>query len=126
VTALRRFIALSPLAAACVGSASGPVDTDHAMVAWASDRACKADADCVMVDDCCPCSSGGGRIGVNMSAKTAVEARRGEACSTDNTVAEPGAQRVTPVTCISAVRTTGACASSAHAACRDGMCRVVE
>lgn len=114
------------IAIACAGSPAAPVDTDHAMVAWTNDRTCKSDADCVMVDDCCPCSAGGSRIGVSASARTAVEARRAEACSTDNSVAEPGAERVTPVACTQTVRTTGPCAPSAHAVCRDGMCRVVE
>ena len=111
---------------ACVASFHAPVDTDHAMVAWTNDRTCKADSDCVLIDDCCSCNAGGGRIGVNASAKTAVEARRAEACSTDNTVTEPGAQRVTPVTCNPTIHTTGACASGAHPVCRDGMCRVAD
>ena len=102
------------------------VDTESAMVAWTNDRACRHDDDCVMVDDCCACAKGGGRIGVNKSALSAVEARRAEACSTDNSVASPEAHLVTPVKCSNVATTEGSCASSARAACRAGMCRVVK
>jgi hypothetical protein len=101
------------------------VDTDSAMVAWGSDRACKSDDDCMIVDDCCSCGAGGGRIGVSAQARSAVEARRVEACSTDDSVTSPDARRVTPVKCTEVVRTDGSCAPNARAACRAGVCRVV-
>ncbi len=116
------FVALA--ATAC---ASSPVvDTGSAMVAWGADRACKSDDDCAMVDDCCSCSAGGGRIGVSTSAQTAVNAKRTGACSTDNTVASPEARHVTPVACTSVVKTDGSCAKSAHATCRGKVCRVID
>ncbi len=81
--ALKRIAALV-LVAGC--TTATVVDTDSAMVAWTNDRACRADDDCVMVDDCCSCTTGGGRVGVNRSALTGVEARRREACSTDDSI----------------------------------------
>jgi hypothetical protein len=119
-----RSVIVLVFASACAGSVV--VDTESAMVAWSADRACKSDDECVIVDDCCSCSAGGGRIGVNTSALTAVNARRGEACSTDNSIASPDARRVTPVTCTNVASTSGSCAPSARAACRANVCRVVE
>ncbi len=118
---MRALLALS--VAACTSTTA--VDTENAMVAWSADRACTADDECVMADDCCSCNAGGGRIGINTTARTAVNARRSEACSTDNSIASPDARRVTPVTCTQVVKTDGSCAKSAHAACRDHVCRVV-
>jgi hypothetical protein len=118
-----RALVVLPIIAAC--AASTVVDTDSAMVAWSADRACKSDDECVMVDDCCSCSAGGGRIGVNAGAQTAVNARRAEACSTDNSIASPDARRVTPVTCTAVVNTAGSCAKGAHAVCRSHVCRVI-
>jgi hypothetical protein len=118
-------VALTLLVAAGCASAAA-VDTDSAMVAWAADRACTSDAECVIVEDCCACSAGGGRVGVNARARAAVEARRAEACSTDNSVASPGARRVTPVTCNNVPKRGGSCAPDARAACRAGVCRVLD
>jgi hypothetical protein len=75
------------------------------MVAWTNDRACHADDDCVIVDDCCSCAAGG--VGVNKSALTAVEARRREACSTDDSIATPEARGVTPVKCSNVAKSDG-------------------
>jgi hypothetical protein len=121
--ALKRIAAFA-LVAGCASATV--VDTDSAMVAWTNDRACRVDDDCVMVDDCCSCATGGGRVGVNKTARTAVEARRREACSTDDSVASPEARGVTPVKCSNVAKTEGSCAAGARAACRAGVCRIVK
>jgi hypothetical protein len=119
---LRALVCVPFAAAACASSVV--VDTDRAMVAWGADRACKSDDDCAMIDDCCACTAGGGRLGINARARAAVDARRKEPCSTDDSVASPDATGVTPVTCTNVPKSDGSCASNARAVCRDRMCRI--
>jgi hypothetical protein len=122
-TVIAHFAAAVVTLAACAPARA--VDSEKAMIAWDADRACGDDADCVAIDDCCSCSNGGARIGVARRAVTEIESRRAEACSTDDSIVEPGAHVRQPVICLTVVKSDGSCDRAARPMCRDHVCRMV-
>jgi hypothetical protein len=77
---LARAVLLAVLALGCGGPpAPAPPTATPAATAGLSDSCATAD-DCVLVDACCGCSSGGSRLAIRKDAAAAFEASRPTRC----------------------------------------------
>ncbi len=90
------LVAFVSLSAACAGAQSGAgaaADAPHIGAATAADRACSRDVDCVLVDDCCGCSTGGQRLAVTRTRLTDLESSAEAACATRQCAPSPTPHR---------------------------------
>jgi hypothetical protein len=69
---------------------------------------CRSDDDCILVDQCCDCNNGGGRIAIRKDQLAHYKEQRTKECSN--------------MACAAMISQDGSC--NAEASCRDGRCSV--
>jgi hypothetical protein len=103
------LVVLALFVTACAGARPGgsPGAGPHIGAASMEDRTCSRDSECVLVEDCCGCSSGGQRLAVRADRREALEASAGATCG----------ERV----CATVVSDHPSCGAAA-ARCSGGLC----
>jgi hypothetical protein len=98
--------ALAALIVACGHPASTPGPTSSS--SGDDTGACKSDDDCILVDQCCDCNNGGGRMAIRKDQLDHHKAQAAKECAA--------------MACAAMVSQDGSC--NAEASCRDGRCAV--